>query len=70
MASAKTLVNAFIFYLPVSLTTVAVYAGRSMSYNSAFHLVLFAVLACWAVHTAAAAARGVPWDRTPEELGP
>ena len=40
------------FYLPTSLTTVAVHASPSMSYNSAFHQVLFAIVVCWAAHGA------------------
>jgi hypothetical protein len=38
------------FYASTSVTTVAVYSGHSMPFNSAFHLVLFAVFVCWAAH--------------------
>ena len=43
------------FYLPASLSTVAVFSGKSMPYNSAFHLVLFAVVVCWAAQALSAA---------------
>jgi uncharacterized membrane protein len=42
------------FYLPTSLSCILVYAGFTMTFNSAFHLVLFAVLVCWAVNATAA----------------
>lgn len=42
------------FYLPTSLSCILVYAGFTMTFNSVFHLVLFAVLVCWAVNATAA----------------
>ena len=42
------------FYLPTSLSCILVYAGFTMPFNSAFHLVLFAVLVCWAANAASA----------------
>ena len=40
--------------LSTSLSCILVYAGFTMTFNSAFHLVLFAVLVCWAVNATAA----------------
>jgi len=45
------------FYLPTSLPSVLVYSGHGMTYGSAFHLVLFAVVVCWTVHGVVDAAR-------------
>ncbi len=42
------------FYLPTSLSCILVYAGFTMTFNSAFHLVLFAVFVCWAANAASA----------------
>jgi hypothetical protein len=43
------------FYLPTSLSTILVFSGGGMGYNSAFHLALFSVMVCWLVHAATAA---------------
>jgi hypothetical protein len=40
------------FYLPTSLSCILVYSGFTMPFNSAFHLVLFAVLVCWIANAA------------------
>lgn len=40
------------FYGSTSLTTIAVYSGDTMPYNSAFHQVLFAAFVCWGAHGA------------------
>lgn len=40
------------FYASTSLTTIAVYSGERMTFNSAFHQMLFAVVVCWVVHGA------------------
>ncbi len=42
------------FYLPASLSCILVYAGFTMTFNSAFHLVLFAVIVCWTANAASA----------------
>lgn len=52
------------FYLPTSLSALLVFAGRSMPYNSGFHMVVFAVLVCWITHAAASLKdRSRPSDR-------
>ena len=47
-------VKLLLFFLPTSLTALLVHSGRGFSYNSAFHLVLFAMISCWVVFGVAA----------------
>ena len=42
-------VKLLLFFLPTSLTALLVHSGLSFSYNSALHLVRFAMLTCWVV---------------------
>ena len=53
------------FYLPTSLSAVAVWSGGSMTYNSAFHLVLFALVVCWIAHASSTAISGYTARRRP-----
>lgn len=41
-----------LFFLPTSLVSLLVYSKRGFTYNSAFHLALFALILCWLANAA------------------